>query len=129
LLCCRLLLRLRPGEGLGDEVGDVCEASETLGSVEEEGADVKEVEICEAEEEEDCKVGMELVGVPSVDIDATLLSGVVFVDTVLKPAVTALGARLLGSTNVTVHVIGVVVASPVVGSSSDTVNSPDATSD
>jgi hypothetical protein len=41
---------MRPGEGLGDEVGDVCEASETLGSVEEEGADVKKVEICEAEE-------------------------------------------------------------------------------
>jgi hypothetical protein len=72
---------------------------------------------------------MELVSVPSVDIDATLLSGVVFVDTVLKPAVTALGARLLGGTNVTVHVIGVGVASPVVGPSSDTVNSSDAASD
>jgi hypothetical protein len=73
---------------------------------------------------------MELMDVPSVDVDATLLSGVVIVDTVLAIAVSALGARLLGGTNVTVHVIGVVVASPGIGLFNDIVRSwDDAASD
>ena len=90
------------GDGKTDEEG-ACDAS---GPVEEETCVVAADEIrevCEASEpreEDDCEVGVELMDVSNVDV--TLLSGVVIVESTLDTAVVTLEARLLRGTNVTV---------------------------
>jgi hypothetical protein len=68
---------------------------------------------------------VKLIDMPSVDVDDTLVPGVAIVDTVLAIAVSALGAKLLGGTNVTVYDISVAVASPGTGSFNDIVRSSD----